>query len=240
MDKDLEKILKKANDLNAPEQKSENPSKTFPPNDRYDHLVFTKLCAFSGFSWIPFLILIPSAMCVGFFIFGFSATMLYVFLGYFSLMAVYLLVNYFRYIAFIGWQEKLPFALEGWEEMIRTKKMFCDLCWNDTRLEVSTEGEDSAVKQLTEAALSLFCDRSKKAFYTAKMFGAGKRSRQDWKMVSPVSAEGSASPQVMRYMKDLFENELSVIARKTGKIKAVKVTLLSGEFEVKIHIDSGD
>jgi hypothetical protein len=36
----------------------------------------------------------------------------------------------------MGWQERLPFELKGWNEMIHEKKMFCDLCWNHTRIEV--------------------------------------------------------------------------------------------------------
>ncbi|MBK9590131.1 MAG: hypothetical protein IPO32_01115 [Crocinitomicaceae bacterium] len=64
--------------------------------------------------------------------------------------------------------------------------------------------------------------------------------RNDWKLISTTVAEGSASPQVMRYMKDLFQNELSTIAKKTGKIKGVEVTLLSQEFEVAIVIYNGD
>jgi hypothetical protein len=41
-------------------------------------------------------------------------------------------------------------------------------------------------------------------------------------------------------MKNLFQNELSTIAKKTGKIKSVEVTLLSKEFEVAIVIYNGD
>ncbi len=44
----------------------------------------------------------------------------------------------------------------------------------------------------------------------------------------------------MRYMKDLFEKELATIARKTSKIKAVNIELLSEEFEVLNEIENGD
>lgn len=241
MDKELEKILKKADKFSDSDKKGEAPVKIFPPNAPYDYLVFTQLNAFSGFSTIILLIIIPLLLCIGFFFSDFVITTIYILLVYALLISIYAAINYFRYKhVFIGWQEKLPYELKGWSEMIAAKKMFCDLCWNDTKVSVELKNDAPEMKQLITAVFQLFCERSKKAFYTKKTGSSSLRYRQDWKITSDFTMEGSANPEVMRYLKDLFEKELSIIAHKTGKIQAVKVELLSEEFEVKILIDSGD
>lgn len=237
MDKDLENILRKANKDKKPE-KVEEP-KTFPSNEPYDHLVFTKLTRFSGFQKVIFLIILPGGISTLFFFKDMAGVAALCFGIYAVLLLIYAVINYFRFQKFKGWQERLPFTLEGFSEMIRNKKMFCDLCWSDTRITVESDANEE-VKNVIEAALKIFCERSEMAFYTQKMGSSSKRSRQSWKLTSQLSSEGSANVEVMRYMKDLFEKELSTIANKTNGISKVKVELTSEEFEVKIHIDSGD
>lgn len=237
MDKDLENILKKANKDTKPE-KVETP-KIFPSNEPYDHRVFTKLTRFSGFQKAIFLIILPGGISTLFFFKDMAGVALLCLGIYALLLIIYSIINYFRFQRFKGWQERLPFPLEGFSEMIRSKKMFCDLCWNDARITVESNGGEE-VKQVIEAALKIFCERSEMAFYTQKMGSSSIRSRQNWKLTSLLSAEGSANPEVMRYMKDLFEKELRIISVKTNSITKVKVELTSVEFEVKIHIDSGD
>ncbi len=238
MDKDLENILKKANKGNKPEEKEE-PKKVFPPNGPYDHLVFTQLVPFSGFNKILFLLILPTAMCVGFFFPGFRFATVLSLITYAGLLVIYNIINYFRFQSFKGWEERLPFKLIGWREMIHKKKMFCDLCWTDTRITIEHEEGDPVIKELIQAALTLYCKQTEKAFYDED-FGGATRSRNYWKIISYNTAEGSASPEVMRYMKQLFEKELRIIAEKTGKIQSVKIELLSEEFQIKIRVNTGD
>lgn len=239
MDKDLENILKKANKDKKPEGERPPVQKIFPPNEPYDHLVFTKLVAFTGFNKLIFLLMIPTAMCVGFFFSDLRWETVLSLLIYAALIIIYLVMNFFRFRAFIGWEERLPFKLIGWREMIHTKKMFCDLCWNHTRLTIEHEGSDPIIKELIQAALKLYCKETESAFYDEDFVGS-TGSRRDWQIISYNTAEGSANPEVMRYMKNLFEKELRIIAEKTGKIKSVKIELLSGEFQVNIRVSSGD
>jgi len=190
--------------------------KVFAPSEPYDYLVFTKLVAFSGFNKLIFLFLVSTAFCVGFLLPGFKTLTIYSLLIYGGVLLIYNAINILRYHLFKGWKEKLSFAINGWDEMIRSKKMFCDLCWNDTRITLEQDGIDVEVKQLIEAALTLFCKRTETAFYTKKMGSTSKKHRQDWKIAGSNCAEGSANPKVMGYMKNLFEKELSTIAKKTG------------------------
>ncbi len=237
MDKDLQNILKKANKDQKPERVVE--PKIFPRSEPYDYLVFTKLTRFSGYQKAVFFIILPGGISTLYF-FKDMLSVASLCLGiYASLLLVYTIINYFRFQNFKGWQERLPFKLQGFTEMIHAKKMFCDLCWNDTRITIETTGGDE-VKQVIEAALKIFSERSKMAFYTQYAFDTGKRSRKDWKLTSTTTAEGSANPEVMRYMKELFERELSTIAVKTNAISKVNVEILSDEFQIKIQIDSGD
>ncbi|MBK6526725.1 MAG: hypothetical protein IPG07_14960 [Crocinitomicaceae bacterium] len=160
---------------------------------------------------------------------------------YSAVMVLYLTFNFLRYrFVFMGWQERLPFQLKGWNEMIHEKKMFCDLCWNHARIEVILNESTPDLEELVAASLKLFSKQTKKAYYEQDIGRPSTLHRNDWKLISSTVAEGSASPQVMRYMKDLFQNELSRIAKKTGKIKGVEVILLSKEFEVAIVIYNGD
>jgi hypothetical protein len=241
MDKDLDKILKRAKRGEPEIPKPEAPVKVFPKNKPYDHLVFTKLVKFTGFHPIIFLFVFPAALCVGFLFDGFARETIYSLLIYGAIIVVYLIINQIRFwFRFKGWKERLPFEVHGWNEMIHEKKMFCDLCWNDTRLEVHLTQESPEILELIQAALSIFIKRSEMAFYNKKTGSSSTRHRQSWKLVSPTVAEGSANPEVMRYMKDVFERELSTIARKTGKIKDVRVSLLSEEFQILIHIETGN
>lgn len=242
MDKDLEKILKKANKGEKPEKETKpEPEKVFPPSEPYDYLVFTKLTRFSGFNKIVFLIIIPTALCVGFLYPTFRNVTIASLIIYFGLILFYHLINLIRYQFFFkGWEEKLPFKLIGWHEMIRTKKMFCDLCWNDAQLTIEHTGNDPEIKELIQAALKLYCKNTTKAFYTEDFSESRSRSRKDWKIVSYNTAEGSTNPEVMMYMKQLFEKELQIIATKTGKITAVKTEITSPEFVIKIYVNSGD
>lgn len=239
MDKELNNILKKANKDNKKEEQAP-PPKIFPPNEPYDYLVFTQLTRFSGFQKLIFLVIIPGGISTLFFFDNMSKTAMMCLSIYGGLLLLYILINYFRFQKFKGWQERLPFTLIGFTEMIRTKKMFCDLCWNHTRISVEQTNSNPEIEQVIEAALKLFCKRTELAFYTKRMGSSSNRSRNDWKLSSPLSVEGSANPEVMRYMKDLFEKEFTVIAKKTNAIKLVNVELTSEEFEVMIQIDSGD
>lgn len=239
MDKDLQDILERASDHKETTEPIPKPI-AFPSYEPYDYLVFTQLTRFSGFQKLIFLIIIPGGISTLFFFDNMSATALMCLSIYGALLFVYLIINFFRFQAFKGWQERLPFELIGFTEMIRTKKMFCDLCWNHTRITIEKTKSDPEIEQVMEAALKLFCKRSDMAFYTQKMGSSSKHSRNDWKLTSTLSAEGSANPEVMRYMKDLFEKEFTIIAKKTNAIRSVKVELLSEEFEVRIQIDSGD
>jgi hypothetical protein len=241
MDKDLEKILERSKRNDPKPEATKAPEKVFPKNGPYDYLVFTKLVPWAGFQKVIFLLIIPAMISVGFLFEEMRQIVLYIMFGYAALVSLSLGINFLRYrFAFIGWQERLPFELKGWNEIIHTKKMFCDLCWNHARIEVVLKESSGQLEELVQASLKLFANRSKKAFYERDMGAFAKHHRQDWKITSPTIAEGSANPEVMRYMKNLFQNELSTIATKTGMIDAVHVTLTSEEFQIKIHIYNGD
>jgi len=241
MDKDLKKILTRSRIGDVQTKAHKKSGKEFPKNKPYDHLVFTKLVRFSGFQPMIFMVVFPAALCVGFLFEGFTRETIYSLLIYAGMITIYLVMNQFRFwFKFKGWKERLPFEVHGWDEMIHEKKMFCDLCWNDTRIEVHLAEETPEMLELIKAALTIFAKRSTMAFYNKKTGSSSTRHRQDWKLISPTVIEGSANPEVMRYMKDVFERELSTIARKTGMIKDVRVSLLSEEFEILIEIETGN
>lgn len=240
MDKDLSKILNRAKQ-SEPVLEEEKPIKVFPKNGPYDYLVFTQLVRFAGFQKFIFLIALLAIISIGFFFDGLSTWVIYVLIAYAILITFVLFLNYYRYhFQFKGWQERLPFTIEGWNEMIYDKKMFCDLCWNHTRIEIILSNSTPDLEELIAASLKLFSKKTKRAFYSQDMHSPSTLNRNDWKLVSTTVAEGSANPQVMRYMKNLFQQELSTIAKKTGKIKSVKVTLLSEEFSVKYLVNYGN
>lgn len=241
MDKDLEKILERSKKNDPKPEAPKGPEKVFPKYGPYDYLVFTKLVRFAGLQKFIFFLVLPAMICIGFFFEEIRSQVVYVLLIYAAVMVLYLTFNFLRYrFVFMGWQERLPFELKGWNEMIHEKKMFCDLCWNHARIEVILNESTPDLEELVAASLKLFSKQSQRAYYERDMGKPSTLHRNDWKLISSTIAEGSASPQVMRYMKDLFQNELSTIAKKTGKIKGVEVTLLSQEFEVAIVIYNGD
>jgi hypothetical protein len=241
MDKDLEKILERSKKNDPKPEPPKGPEKVFPKYGPYDYLVFTKLVRFAGFQKFIFLLVLPAMISVGFLFEEMRLIVIYVLIGYAAVVLIYLAVNFLRYrFVFKGWQERLPFELKGWSEMIHEKKMFCDLCWNHTRIEVILNESTPELNELVAASLKLFSKQSQHAYYERDMGKPSTSHRNDWKLISSTIAEGSASPDVMRCMKNLFQNELSTIAKKTGKIKSVEVTLLSKEFEVAIVIYNGD
>jgi hypothetical protein len=46
--------------------------------------------------------------------------------------------NRIRYRFYKKWQEKLPYSLAGWVELVRAKAMHADLCWTDLAITVET------------------------------------------------------------------------------------------------------
>jgi len=241
MDSDLQKILDKSKKLDPvieiPAKKSHRQKSSQP----YDYLVFTKLVKFSGFHKIMFFIVFPATLCVGFLFPGYSQTVVLTLLIYGTLLVVYALINFLRYrFIFIGWKERLRFGLTGWDEMIRTKKMYCDLCWNNVKISIRLKTEEPEIFKLIEASLKIFCKKTELAFYDEKFDSHGTKSRNSWKLTSRNTAEGSANPEVMKYMKNLFQSELNTIAAKTGQIENVVVEITSEEFEIPIEIRSGD
>lgn len=240
MDKDLEKIIKNAGKSTSTKKGLEAKPYFQVPSKPYDYLVYKKLTAFSGFSVIPFIFIFPLAMCIGFVFPGFAQVTILSLVSYAGLLILYVLINLLRFQLFKGWQEKLPFALKGWNEMIAAKKMYCDLCWNDTQITVEHNAANKETVEVIQAALTLFCKRTQKAFYQQEITSSGSQLRQEWKLVNPSTAIGSANPEVMRYMKNLFEKELSLIANKTKQITAVNIEFLSEEFEIKIERNTGD
>src|SRR5687767_8143583 len=99
MDKELENILKKANKGNKSEGERSPVQKTFPPNEPYDHLVFTKLVAFTGFNKLVFLFMIPTAMCIGFFFKDLRFDTILGLLIYAGIILIYSIINFFRFRA---------------------------------------------------------------------------------------------------------------------------------------------
>src|SRR5688572_26600550 len=110
MDKDLDKILRRAKKGDPETPRTEGPVKAFPKNKPYDHLVFTQLVRLTGFHPILFLFIFPTALCVGFLFDGFVRETIYSLVIYGGLILFYLLINQVRYhFVFKGWKEKLPF-----------------------------------------------------------------------------------------------------------------------------------
>ena len=240
MDKDLEKILNKAKS-NVPIAKPEAPKKVFPKNGPYDYLVFTELVRFAGFNKLIFLLLFPGMISIGFLFAEMRIYTLYVLIGYFILLIIHQISNVIRYHFFFkGWQERLPFKLEGWNEMIYEKKMFCDLCWNHCRIFISTSENNKTADPYIEAALKVYCKKTVKAFYEKRVFSSSSDNRNDWEIKAYNIATGSANPEVMQFMKNLLQGDLTTIAKKTGAIHYVKFELTSPEFQIDIQIDSGD
>ncbi len=240
MNPDLENILKKAGKFTKTERKFSETSKNFAPSLPYDYLVFTKLVRFAEFNTF-LLILIPIFLACGFFFQGYFMEVLFSMIIYSVSLILFKIVNSIRYqIQFIGWQQRLLFSLTGFDEIIRSKKMFCDLCWNDAEIKIILKENSVELEKYLEAALLIFCNQTKKAFYVKKAGSESKTNRKDWKLISTTSCEGSANPEVLRFFKNLLEKELTTIQLQTQAIKEVQISIVSKEFEVPIEINRGN
>jgi hypothetical protein len=118
--------------------------------------------------------------------------------------------------------------------------MFCDLCWNHIAIQVNCKQKDYNTDKLIDAAITIFCEKSKKAYYTQKIGSTSAQTRKNWQLISSCRMEGSANPQVMRYLKNLFENDFTTIAIETGSIKSVSIEIQSNEFEIEIEVGNGE
>jgi hypothetical protein len=130
----------------------------------------------------------------------------------------------------------LPYALVGWNELVREKRVYADLCW--TNITVTVECTDTA-RPFVAAALRVFVKRTEKAFYEVKSGSSDRRER--WLLVGdepPTVAKGSASMEVMRALRTMLTGDIAMIARKTQGIRAVRIEARGAEYQTDIEIST--
>jgi len=158
----------------------------------------------------------------------------------FLLQVSQIALNRLRYRFFFkGWHRRLPYTLSGWEELVRSKRMYADLCWTDCEIIVESGEMSDECLSYVKAAILLYCKKANGEFYTRES-GFPRDYRKEWSITTGSSAAGSANTGVMRRMKKLFGRDLAIIARKRRCISAVRIQIKSEEYEVPIEIRSSE
>lgn len=210
------------------------------PSDPDGYEVFKKVCPGTGLlvfepvAWIALIV-------VFFIVLYLHALFLPIVIGILLLLQVsQIALNRLRYRFFFkGWHRRLPYPLYGWEELVRSKRMYADLCWTDCEI-IAESGETSdECLNFVKAALLLYCKKANSEFYERKS-GFPQDYRKEWSIDTGSSAAGSANTGVMRRMKGLLGRDLAMIARKSRCISAVRILIKSEEYEVPIEIRSSE
>lgn len=157
------------------------------------------------------------------------------FMGYGDLHAIFLalggtmlifLIGY--YFVFRGWRNRLPFELHGWNELVDAEN-FSTAYWQQLEITIETAATDAQSRQLLEAALFIFRNNTKSAFYTTDFSDSRKR----W-VIEGLSANGSANPRVARYVYLLCTDTLTKLQKETRLITAVKLHTRGEQFYVSV------
>lgn len=232
---------KKVNSQPSGEKNKSAESLAARYSDPDSYAVFKKIAPGTTVLSSPLFILI-AAIAVIFLLFYRWQLGLALFPGIALLYIVQTSVNRIRFRFFYtGWQKRLPFRLQGWDSLLRQKKLYCDLCWNDVKLEIELNESmrnNAELTGLIESALSIFLKKANRAFYDAEMGTADRRKK--WTLAGKTSVTGSANPEVLGRIRAVCLRELKYIAASTGGIVAVRLTATSAEYEVAIEIPTSE
>lgn len=230
----------------AAEKESKEKMRDFDPSkqDPEGYEVYKKITGGAG--WFIFypvvlvslLVIVPAVAVLK------AEWLVWLVIAIIALLVLQGMLNNIRYHFFFkGWRKKLPFVLTGWDELIKSKKMYCDLCWTDVTVTVipkehALQNRNTAEEtKWIEAAMALLARRVQKAFYQAEVGTSDKRKKWESRRLS---ASGSANPDVLKALKTTCQKELAYIGKKHQTISEVQISLDSEEYEVPIEITSSE
>lgn len=235
----LQKLISKAFPKPAPSQKRKNQgiNKFLPGLDPNRFQVFWRLKTSSGHLFAGLIIILIVIAGLGFGS-GWEIT-LAMLAGTTVCLLMAFLVYYFYYLLFFRpWQQRLPFALSGWERLVNRQQLCCDLCWSKATVSVTCDPGSPENWQTVAAALKLFCDRANHKFYSRSTEDPGSSMsdpRQNWDFVSDkktaaaphiLTVTGSACPEIVNVIRNLLRGHLSLIARELpGLIEKVDLEM---------------
>lgn len=221
-------------------KESKGKMRDFDPSkqDPEGYEVYKKITAGAGWFifypvvFVGLLVIVPTIAILK------SEWLVWLALAIITLLVIQGMLNIIRYRFFFkGWRKRLPFVLTGWDELIKSKKMYCDLCWTDVTVTVVLNQNKHEEAQWVRAALGILAKNAGKAFYDAESGFSDQRKK--WE-VEGLSASGSANPDVMKAMKKLCQEELTYINKKYSAIEEVRITINSQEYEIPIEIPSSE
>lgn len=222
--------------------KSQKPQNTKQSQDTieldpYRYEVFKKVCAGTGLFifypsvFVSLLIVIPVIVILKWEWIIWAVILIAV------LLVLQISINLIRFLRYFKkWDKKLPYRLKGWTELIKSKKMYCDLCWTDVTVTVIPKAAGDEAKWI-EAALAILAKRANKAFYQAEIGASDKRKKWEF---NKLSASGSANPDVLKALKKTCQKELAFINRDHTVTSQVQISINSEEYQVPIEIRTSE
>lgn len=153
-------------------------------------------------------------------------------IAWYLYIKVWLLLSYWTYK---NWINKLPFTLQGWEELVTSENFTNSEYWTHCKIQITLKKEniaEGAVRAM-DAASFLFCKEAAGEFYESKM---GGDSRKEW-TTAPV-LNGSINCGVAGKLYVFFKGPVSEIQEQFNCI--VNITIKTeGAFSLSKMDDMG-
>ena len=158
---------------------------------------------------------------------------------FFLLLPVYIICNSMLYLHFKGWRKRLPFNLIGWDILVNTKK-FDEIFWRDNcKITINNVNPDTVETKAIKAALIIFSNKSKKEIYSADTKDAIIASRRKKFIVNNLTAKGSANAAIIRHLRKLCQNELTMISKRFNNIDSVIISIDNDTYTVMENLPDG-
>ncbi|MCU0848732.1 MAG: hypothetical protein MUD12_12675 [Spirochaetes bacterium] len=245
MDKDIEKLISKAEGKkwwnkffprSKQHKKAARPERPAPTNaERYE--VFMTTTYNSTFRFLSKFFYVASLALILIVLLSketHDGSEAYIFLLFFMPLPAYLLVNLLRYIHFLGWRKRLPFRLEGWEDLANTNDLDRISWRNNCTISIIIRDPDPLQTDAINAALAIFTREAEKQIYTADMKDKNRIRIKPFSYGS-LKAAGSANVDIIRLIRKLCEGDLSMLARKFENFEAVKLGISRETYSVLEH-----
>jgi hypothetical protein len=150
-------------------------------------------------------------------------------------VALYFALLPHRFAKFRRWRRELPFALDGWSQLVDAAHLADSSYWRLECTVALTINEPLAdePRQALDSVLFLLCKEANGNFYALEepVSGFGGDPRKEWSSDLSTIA-GSVNTGVVRDLYLFLSERLAVLARAHGSIAAVKIEVSPRECEL--------
>ncbi len=142
-------------------------------------------------------------------------------------LGIYILLVVITYLRFLGWKERLPFPVYGWDELLAERSTLTGDKYREAFLQiVPVEGTSGANLSYLNAALKIHNGKQNREIGKKDFW----ESRTQWHLLSKLEASGSVNSYGIGRIMHCLRSDCTEIAKRTHCIKEIRIRFDKRDF----------